>query len=108
MPQGIPVVIVDNGTPATVTNRGMPITIVGGSAAPVSNGDPIQVETQGGAPFVSASIELQSGVPVAVLPAHVSIIGDAQAYQVPVVGTYTNTITVQVNASGVITGYTLS
>lgn len=43
-----------------------------------------------------------------ILPADAAIVQDGSPMTLPVTGTYTTTITAQVNADGVITGFTLS
>lgn len=71
-------------------------------------GSALAIFNNGVTSSVAGTFGLSSGTPRAILPASTALVGNGIAMQVPVTGTYTNTITAQVNAGGVITGFTLS
>jgi hypothetical protein len=71
---------------------------------------PLEIKSVAGVPSgFSGLIGVSGGALTGLtLPADAAIVQDGSPLTVPVTGTYTNTITPQVNADGVITGFTLS
>lgn len=77
----------------------------------VATNQTVVVRNEGGSETVPGALILLSvsgDLDHVKLPADYGIVRDAHGLTVPVTGTYTNTITPQVNAVGVITGFTLS
>lgn len=76
--QGIPVVLVNNGTPARISTKGMPITLVGGGggAAIVSNGGTVPLSgPDGSRSFGSGTAVVQNGaVQRVTLPSNATVI----------------------------------
>lgn len=71
-------------------------------------GSALAIYNNGVTTSVAGTFGLSSGSPRAILPANTALVGNGISMQVPVTGTYTDTITPQVNAAGVITGFVLS
>jgi hypothetical protein len=70
---------------------------------------PVTVKNVSGSVTASGTIGVSGGALSGItLAASTSLVSNGTALTVPVTGTYTTTITPQVNASGVITGFTLS
>lgn len=70
---------------------------------------PVTVKNVSGSVTASGVIGISGGALTGItLAAATSLVSNGTALTVPVTGTYTTTITPQVNASGVITGFTLS
>lgn len=105
---GIPVVLVDNGVAVTPSNIGTPVTIVGGNAAVLKQGQNVAVRNSAGADSHNATAVVTGGALTGVnLAATVALVDNADALVVPVTGTYATTATFTV-AAGVITSIALS
>lgn len=76
----------------------------------ISNNDLIVIENQGSTQQINnAVVEVAAQAPTVKLPPNVSLVADGVGIGgAPVTGTYVDTVTPQVNAAGVITGFTLS
>jgi hypothetical protein len=109
------------GINSGVSSSTRPLSVVNGvlqdinlapSGAYISAAEVVTVKNNGGTVTAPSSALLLNATTGAIdqvkLPANFGIVQNAVALTVPVTGTYTNTITPQVNASGVITGFTLS
>lgn len=79
---GIPVVLVTNGAPAILTNRGMPITIVGGDAGSVvQDGESVTLslsDDTGNLATVTANI-VDGALANVALPSNKAVLTDQQA-----------------------------
>jgi hypothetical protein len=111
--QGTPVQVSAGSktVPATVALTGgawAPFPLTNSTDAIVQHGDAIEVENQAESQNVVGSVVVAAGVVSAKLPANAALVGNNVGLQVPVTGTFVDTITPQVNASGVVTGFTLS
>lgn len=110
MPQGIPVVLVDNGTPVIVGNKGVPITIVGGTSdsSAVTNGQTVVVNNSSHTDPVNGTAHIVNGFFVDVhLPSNTALVGNGEQTGVAPTGTFTSAVTFTV-VNGVITAITLS
>lgn len=85
-----------------------PFPLGASTDAIVSNGDAIEIENQGDSQGVNGTVLVAAGVAKARLPASASMVANGVAIQVPVTGTYVDTITPTVSAAGVITAFVLS
>lgn len=110
MAQGIPVVIVDNGTPVIAGNKGVPITIVGGTSdtTAVTNGQTVVVNNSSHTDPVNGTAHVVNGLLADVhLPSNTALIGNGEQTGVAPTGTFTSAVTFTV-VNGVITAITLS
>lgn len=96
------------GTVHVATNEPT-IQLANATTRIIVNLGPCQVQNAGATLTVGGTYGVDQGAatPVTLAPA-VGIVQDNVALQVPVTGTYTDTITPQVDTNGVITGFTLS
>jgi len=74
----------------------------------MSTGDGVEIQINSGSAGVGGTFNFDSNIPKARLPPNAAIIANGIGLQVPVTGTYTDTITAQVDATGNITGFVLS
>lgn len=93
-----------------VANNAQTLTLANGTTRILVDQLPIGLQSSAGVSTgQSATIGITSGALVGLkLAANVAVVVNAVGLTVPVTGTFTTTITPQVNASGVITGFTLS
>lgn len=79
------------------------------TAAVVTDAGSVSIENSGGTQNVTGIATVAANVLVVKLPASAAFVADGVGIAgAPVTGTYTNTVTPQVSAAGVITGFTLS
>lgn len=95
-------------TPHVASNNGS-VQLANATTRIVVDALPVTVKNVSGSVTASGVIGISGGALTGItLGANISLISNGTALTVPVTGTYTSTITPQVNASGVITGFTLS
>ncbi|HWK65389.1 MAG TPA: hypothetical protein VNS34_10635 [Rhizobiaceae bacterium] len=74
----------------------------------LSVGAGIEISIQSGTSGIGGTFQLNGSAPRAVLPPNAALVANNVDIQVPVTGTYVDTITPQVDATGTITGFVLS
>lgn len=94
---------------AAVSGNAVQYTLANATTRVVVNALPTTVKTADGATTAGATVAVDQGALTGiVLGAGTGIVKDGVDLTVPVTGTYTSKITPQVDANGVITGFTLS
>lgn len=92
-----------------VASNSLTLTLANATTRIIVDALPATIEAAGGGTSVSGTLHVSSGALAPVkLAANVGVVQDTIGLQVPVTGIYTDTITPQVDAAGVITGFTLS
>lgn len=74
----------------------------------VSNGDTVDIFNQNGSEGTNGTALVAGAIAVARLPPNVAMVENGIGLSAPVTGSYVDTITPDVDANGVITGFTLS